>query len=109
MENEYSKDSVFGDIFDAIYEGKLEAGILKNEDGEFINKVAGHGLDYYYGTTNDFDELIANFSILFKSYNSDEIFTELKDIIGDELFYLLYDFYYENFIEKTKTKTKKQP
>ena len=67
-----------------------------------INKIAGHGLEYYYGTTNDFDELIANFSIIFKSYDSEKIFNELREIIGDETFNLLYNFYYENFIEKPK-------
>lgn len=102
IENDYSKESVFGDIFDAIYEGKLASGILKNEDGILINKIAGHGLEYYYGTTNDFDELIANFSIIFKSYDSEKIFNELREIIGDETFNLLYNFYYENFIEKPK-------
>ena len=42
--------------------------------------------------------MIADFSTISKSYNSDIMLELLKDIIGEELYNLLSDYYYNNII-----------
>ena len=57
---------------------------------------------------NIFCEMIADFSTISKSYNSDIMLELLKDIIGEELYNLLSDYYYNNIIgieNRKKVKT----
>ena len=88
-----------GDILDAIYEGKLHSGFLKNEQGELIPKTVGHGISYYYDKPGSgFSEMVANFASLCKSKDSREMLILLKSIVGKELFDMLNGFYYRNII-----------
>ena len=85
-----------GDILDAIYEGSLHSGMLKNQQGEKVKKTAGHGLAYYYDTSHGFDEMIANFAFVCKSKDAVEKLELLKSIVGEELYNMLSEFYYQN-------------
>ena len=95
--SKYGSLMAIGDILDAIYEGELHSGFLKNEKGDKIPKTAGHGISYYYDSTGKaFSEMVANFSSISKSTNAHEMLDLLKSIIGDELYNTLSTFYYEN-------------
>lgn len=98
MRSEFGSLMAIGDILDAIYEGKLNSEHLKNKQGEIIKRTPGHGLRYYYGTKHGFDEMIANFSYISKSKESEEMLELLKSIIGDELYNMLSEFYYQNIV-----------
>ena len=76
----------FGDILDAIYEGKLHSNTLKDSQGEAICKTGGHGLNYYYATLHGFDEMIANFAAISKANDAKEKLRMLKSIVGDEVY-----------------------
>lgn len=99
IRSEFEALGAIGDILDAIYEGELNSGVLKNENGEKIKRTAGHGISYYSNPYHGFDEMIANFAILIKLPNSEEKLNTLKDIIGEEVFKMLSEFYYNNIIQ----------
>ena len=63
-------------------------------------------MSYYFGRASDFDEMIANFTALYKSYNSKENLEYLNYLIGDDLYNLLHDYYTNNLLEKNSS-TKK--
>lgn len=86
------------DILDAIYEGRIYSGILKNSQGNLISSDVGHGLRYYYATEHGFSEMIANFSVIIKSNKAEDDLLLLKLIIGDEAFNMLYNFYYYDML-----------
>lgn len=98
LRNEYGSFIAIGDILDAIYEGDLHAGILKNTYGQIIKKTYGHGIAYYCNTDKGFKEMIANFSTIVKSKDSQKNLDLLKNIVGDEVFNMISNFYYNNFI-----------
>lgn len=109
MRSEFGSLMAIGDIIDAIYEGELNSGVLKNEKGEKINRTAGHGISYYCDSKHGFDEMVANFSSISKSNDSKEMLDLLKTIVGEELFNMLSEFYYTNIVnlninEKDETK-----
>lgn len=90
------------DVLDAIYDGKLFNNELKNEKGEKIKCMSGHGINYYYGNyVSQFEEMIAQFAAISKDNDSKEKLNDLKNIIGDELYNLISGFYYRNIINNT--------
>ena len=98
--SEYGSFMAIADILDAIYEGELNSGYLKNENGDKIPRIAGHGISYYYDDPSSaFLEMIANFSSICKSPQAYEMLKLLKSIIGDELYDMLSIFYYTNIVK----------
>ena len=95
---EFSCFREIGDILDAIYEGEIHSGKLKDGNCKSINKIPGHGIAYYYGYNESFSEIMANFSLIVKSQNSNEALKFLKSLIGDELYNIISDFYYKNIV-----------
>jgi len=98
MRSEYGNYMAISDILDAIYLGELHSSFLKNEKGEKIKGTAGHGVSYYYNTSHGFDEMVANFASLVKSNKSEEMLNLLKYVVGDELYNILSEFYYNNIV-----------
>lgn len=96
--SKYAEYSAIGDILDAIYEGDLYSEKIKNQEGEIISNISGHGIAYYYATKHGFDEMIANFSVLLKSPNSKEFLDLLKNIVGEEFYNMLSTYYYDNIL-----------
>lgn len=96
IRSEFEVLGAIGDILDAIYEGELHSGVLQNETGEKIKRTAGHGISYYSNPYHGFDEMIANFATIIKLPNSEENLNTLKDMIGEEVFKMLREFYYNN-------------
>lgn len=113
--NEYVEDiirgefeifCVIGDILDAIYEGELFSGELKNESGKKIKRTAGHGISYYSNQQHGFDEMIANFSYILKTPNLKENLDIIRQLIGEEAFNMINDFYINNIIYSNADKLK---
>ena len=102
--NDFSGFISIGDILDAIYDGRLHSGILKNSQGSLIPSPCGHGLNYYYATEHGFYEMIANFSAIAKSNKAEDNLLFLKSIIGDEVFNMIYDFYYYDILNFNRDK-----
>lgn len=98
LRSEHGSLIAISDILDAIYEGEFHNGLLKNKNGKLIKSAAGHGIAYYYEIKNGFNEMIANFATIVKAHDAPEMLNLLKNIVGDELYNLLNDFYYNNFI-----------
>ena len=111
LKNEYAGFLSIGDIIDAIVSGKFLSGLLKDKEGNIITAVSGHGIRCYNGSTNDkenkekrFTEMIANFSEIIKSKNSNKMLKLLKDIVGDELINILEQFYINKIIKQNEIK-----
>ena len=102
LRSEFGAYIAIGDIIDAIYDGDLHSGNLKNKEGEEIESTYGHGLSYYYARTHGFDEMIANFCMILKTKNSKQVLDLLKDIVGDELYNLLWEFYNKNIVNSSE-------
>ena len=102
LRSEFGAFMAIGDILDAIYEGELNSGVLKNAEGNRINRTAGHGISYYYDSKHGFDEMIANFASISKATDSMEMLALLKCIVGDEVYNMISEFYYNN-ISKENT------
>lgn len=103
IRSEFGALMAIGDILDAIYEGNLHSENQKNQQGEKIKKTPGHGIYYYYNnTSHGFDEMIANFASISKSKDSKEMLQLLKEIVGDELYSMISDFYYQNIVQLNK-------
>lgn len=94
--SEFGTFMAIADILDAICEGKLHSGILTNQQGEKIKGTAGHGVAYYYATSHGFDEMVANFAYISKSNDAIEKLELFKSIVGEELYNMLSEFYYQN-------------
>lgn len=99
LRNEFSSLFPISDILDAIYEGRLHSGTLKNNKGELIARSSGHGLSYYYATQHGFDEMIANFSSISKTSDGEEKLKLLKSIVGDGVYNMIRDFYYNDMLK----------
>ena len=98
LRSEFGAYISIGDIIDAIYDGDFNSGTLKNNEGKEIKSAYGHGLSYYYARPHGFDEMLANFCMILKSKDSAEVLDLLKNIVGEELYNMLYKFYYENIV-----------
>ena len=107
MREKYGTIGCISDIIDAIYEGQFKSEELIDENGEVIRNVIGHGIPYYSCRIEFcFFEIMANFSAILKSKDCNDSLELLKDIIGEELYDLISDFYYNNIVyykEKAKT------
>ena len=98
MRSEFGAFMAIGDILDAIYEGELHSGVLKNDTGEKINRTAGHGIVYYSYQGHGFNEIVANFASISKSKDSIEMLTLLRSIVGEQLYNMISEFYYNNIV-----------
>lgn len=98
IRNEFGGYMSIGDILDAIYEGKVYSQVLVNKDGNIIDGVAGHGINYYYGTRHGFDEMIANFASILKSKDYLDNLVLLKEIIGEDLYNMISNFYFKEIL-----------
>lgn len=99
LRNEFGSLLPIGDILDAIYEGKLHSNTLKDSQGEAICKTGSHGLNYYYATLHGFDEMIANFAAISKANDAKEKLKMLKSIVGDEVYDMIRNFYYQDILK----------
>ena len=99
IRNEFGSLLPIGDILDAIYEGKLHSNTLKDNHGEAICRTGGHGLNYYYATLHGFDEMIANFATISKANDAEEKLKMLKSIVGDGVYDMIRNFYYQNILK----------
>lgn len=111
MEENYENVGAISDIIDAIYRGKVCDGVLKSADGQKIASFGGHGIKYYTYTLiakHGFDEMIAQFAVLVKSKGAEENLRVLRDIVGDEVYNMISNFYYTNILEMDINKSKNQ-
>lgn len=99
LRNEFGSLFPIGDILDAIYEGKLHSNTLKDSQGEAICRTGGHGLNYYYATLHGFDEMIANFAAISKTWDAEEKLKMLKSIVGDGVYDMIRNFYYQDILK----------
>ena len=99
LRNEFGSLLTIGDILDAIYEGKLHSNTLKDSQGEAICRTGGHGLNYYYATLHGFDEMIANFAAISKANDAKEKLRMLKSIVGDGVYDMIRNFYYQDILK----------
>ena len=99
IRNEFGSLLPIGDILDAIYEGKLHSNTLKDNHGEAICRTGGHGLNYYYATLHGFDEMIANFATISKAGDAEEKLKMLKSIVGDGVYDMIRNFYYQDILK----------
>lgn len=99
LRNEFGSLLPIGDILDAIYEGKLHSNTLKDNHGEAICRTGGHGLNYYYATLHGFDEMIANFAAISKAGDAEEKLKMLKSIVGDGVYDMIRNFYYQDILK----------
>lgn len=99
LRNEFGSLFPIGDILDAIYEGKLHSNTLKDSQGEAICRTGGHGLNYYYATLHGFDEMIANFAAISKAGDAEEKLKMLKSIVGDGVYDMIRNFYYQDILK----------
>ncbi len=111
MEENYENVGAISDIIDAIFEGKPHDGVLKDNNGKKITACGGHGIKYYTYTLiakHGFDEMIANFAVLVKSKGAEKNLLVLRDIVGDEVYNMISNFYYTNILEMDINKSKNQ-
>lgn len=96
LRTEHNVMMVTGDILDAIYGGELHSRELRNAYGDKIKGTCGHGIAYYGSYSHGFDEMVANFGTLLKSRTADQDLRYLKNLVGEEVFTMISDFYYTN-------------
>ncbi len=91
---EYGNFMSIGDFLDGITGGHFKNGLLKGLDGEIIKPCSGHGVNYYaIDYKAIFTEMIANYSAIIKSENSEAGLEALRYFIGDELMDMLTNYY----------------
>ena len=98
LRSEFGAYISIGDLIDAIYDGSFKSGVLENELGERLKPAYGHGIAYYYASDHGFDEMFANFCMILKSKDCNQALELLHEILGDELYNMLNDFYYTNIL-----------
>ena len=108
IRNNYASIGATNDIIDAIYRGKVCDGVLKSADGQKIASFGGHGIRYYSQKKHGFDEMIAQFAVLVKSKGAEENLQVLRNIVGDEVYNMISNFYYTNILEMDINKSKNQ-
>ncbi len=106
--NNYASIGATNDIIDAIYRGKVCDGVLKSADGQKIASFGGHGIRYYSQNKHGFDEMIAQFAVLVKFKGAEENLQVLRNIVGDEVYNMISNFYYTNILEMDINKSKNQ-
>lgn len=108
IRNNYANIVATIDIIDAIYKGKVCDGVLNTADGKKIASFGGHGIRYYSQKKRGFDEMIAQFAVLVKSKGYEENLQVLRNIVGDEVYNMISNFYYTNILEMDINKSKNQ-
>lgn len=108
IRNNYASIGATNDIIDAIYRGKVCDGVLKSADGQKIASFGGHGIRYYSQKKHGFDEMIAQFAVLVKSKGAEDNLQVLRNIVGDEVYNMISNFYYTNILEMDINKSKNQ-
>lgn len=108
IRNNYASIGATNDIIDAIYRGKVCDGVLKSADGQKIASFGGHGIRYYSQNKHGFDEMIAQFAVLVKFKGAEENLQILRNIVGDEIYNMINNFYYTNILEMDINKRKNQ-
>lgn len=108
IRNNYASIGATNDIIDAIYRGKVYDGVLKSADGQKIVSFGGHGIRYYSQNKHGFDEMIAQFAVLVKFKGAEENLQVLRNIVGDEIYNMISNFYYTNILEMDINKSKNQ-
>lgn len=108
IRNNYASIGATNDIIDAIYRGKVCDGVLKSADGQKIVSFGGHGIRYYSQNKHGFDEMIAQFAVLVKFKGAEENLQVLRNIVGDEVYNMISNFYYTNILEMDINKSKNQ-
>lgn len=98
LRSEFGAFIAIGDFLDAIYEGFLNSENLKNQNGEKIKSTYGHGINYYFSTSHGFDEMVAGFAWISKSKEATEMLQLLKETVGEEVYNMISDFYYQNIV-----------
>lgn len=106
--NNYASIGATNDIIDAIYRGKVYNGVLNTADGQKIASFGGHGIRYYSQNKHGFDEMIAQFAVLVKFKGAEENLQVLRNIVGDEVYNMISNFYYTNILEMDINKSKNQ-
>lgn len=106
--NNYASIGATNDIIDAIYRGKVCNGVLNTADGQKIASFGGHGIRYYSQNKHGFDEMIAQFAVLVKFKGAEENLQVLRNIVGDEVYNMISNFYYTNILEMDINKSKNQ-
>lgn len=106
--NNYASIGATNDIIDAIYRGKVCNGVLNTADGQKIASFGGHGIRYYSQNKHGFDEMIAQFAVLVKFKGAEENLQVLRNIVGDEIYNMISNFYYTNILEMDINKSKNQ-
>ncbi len=86
------------DIVDAIFEGQYWDGKLMLPGNKSIEPTSGHGIYYYMDETNQFDEIIANYSQILKSPNRKEGLELLENVLGIEFANKLKEYYEQNIV-----------
>ena len=103
LRSEFSGFIAIGDIIDGIYRGFFRSNRLNDLNGNLIEHAYGHGIHYYFKSNRRlFSEALSDYSQILKSLNSDKELTLLKNIIGEEYFNLIRDFYINNLIYSEK-------
>ena len=87
---------------------KVCDGVLNTADGKKIASFGGHGIRYYSQKKRGFDEMIAQFAVLVKSKGYEENLQVLRNIVGDEVYNMISNFYYTNILEMDINKSKNQ-
>ena len=108
IRNNYANIVATIDIIDAIYKGKVCDGVLNTADGKKIASFGGHGIRYYSQKERGFYEMIAQFAVLVKSKGYEENLQVLRNIVGDEVYNMISNFYYTNILEMDINKSKNQ-
>ena len=108
IRNNYASIGATNDIIDAIYRGNVCDGVLKSADGQKIASFGGHGIRYYSQNKHGFDEMIAQFAVLVKFKGAEENLQILRNIVGDEIYNMISNFYYTNILEMDINKSKNQ-
>ena len=98
LRNDYPVYLIISDIFDSIYQGKFKGEVLVDSNGETIKKWYGHSIPYYYQVENGFAELVAEFASLLKLPNANQNMAILKKYIGEEMFQMVYNYYYNEIV-----------
>lgn len=94
--------NAISDILDAVYEGKIHSGITSNMLTNKKISLPGHGVRYFSREDSQFNEIVANFCTLSKIDGTET----LKNIIGEEAYNMISDYYYQNIIGIKKEKNK---
>ena len=98
----YPSYNAICDILDAIFKGKICDGEFTDNNGVKLHKYPGHGKDYYGYIFNRFSEVMANYSVIVNSPNNEEMCNLLKNIIGEELYQIIDNYYMKNLVKIKK-------